>query len=485
MKSLYFFAIALSLTPTAWAAQTLEQRLQEFDKDPQKFLDTVPTKEKKNPVSLFSIPEIKEQRYIHAKNQTRNTLSGRAAIEGNDLPEELVDNGEALIRNLKEMEKLKKGAVKSAPWSDHYWALYSGQTAFRYADENFPNVENWKKNSDFILKNLNELSSSSIDKLSPAEKYDLLVGDKNKTLTKVALSQGQDYYESSGKVETWMGICHGWAPASYMAPRPTSSVTMMAADGRTQIKFYPSDIKALTSLLWAQNDVETKFIGGRCNVKKPKKNAQGRVIDQDCFDTNPGSWHTAVVNQIGVSKRSMVMDATFDAEVWNHPIVSYAYTYFNPQTLKEVKKLEDAKVAIADFTKDKFKKFRSDKATHVVGISMYIKYVVETMPTVDDTDTPANDADNAVTYEYDLELDADGNIVGGEWYRNAHPDFLWTPVPGARALSPGDEMLGSVKLWDGKKPMPREWQEVATRNSEGGSPLAVIVESLIKVSNRK
>ena len=39
---------------------------------------------------------------------------------------------------------------------------------------------------------------------------------------------------------------------------------------------------------------------------------------------------------------------------------------------------------------------------------------------------PHEDKLKVVTYWYDLELDEDNNIVGGEWYTNRHPDFLWT-----------------------------------------------------------
>src|SRR5262249_50319012 len=158
------------------------------------------------------------------------------------------------------------------------------------------------------------------------------------------------YQDSSGNVETWMGICHGWSPAAFMIARPTNAITVVAADGKTPITFYPSDIKALSSQLWANNPADSRFIGGRCNVKKPKVDSVGRIIDQDCFDTNPGTWHLAVVNQIGIGKRSFVLDVTYDYEVWNQPARKYSYVYFNPQTLKPVGKLQDAIVAIDDMT---------------------------------------------------------------------------------------------------------------------------------------
>lgn len=478
--------LAVTLNPALAAKRPLETVLREFDKDPKKFMDTIPEKwGAEEGVSKFSRPDINNKNYIKVKNDQRK-LKGRAAIEGNDLPEALVDNGRNLVRSLQAMEqkRLRAAKLSSQPWSDYYWSLYAGQTAYRYADRRFPFVEDWKKNADFIR---NSQNFSSIDTLSPAEKYDLLVGDERKTLTQTALAEGEQYYRSQGEVERWMGLCHGWAPAAYMMERPKRAIKVIAADGKTPILFYPSDIKALATLLWAKYTPSVRFIGGRCNVKEPKKNENGRVVDQDCFDNNPGAWHMAVVNQIGVNKRSFVIDATYDYEVWNQPVVSYQYRYFNPQTLRPVSTLREAMVPVAQFSRDKFKQFRAKNAAYVVGIAMDLAYVVETMPSTDLRDGPQTDAINNVSYQYDLELDAQGNIIGGEWYTNAHPDFLWTPAANVKAKTPGDQMLSRMGAdrvrWTGKSAIPREWQDIAKRNSQGGAPLAAIVESLIELSN--
>lgn len=484
MKPPLFLALAALLTAPFAHAESLEALLQRFDADPASFMNEIPKKKGPKAISKFSAQDIAEKKFIAAKNANRK-LRGRAEIQSNDLPEDLVDNGSRLIRTLEKMESknLLSASIKTQPWSDHYWALYTGQTAFRYADENFPNSDNWKKNADYILGD----TQVSVNSLSPAEKYDLLIGSDRKNLTNKALSEGEEFYRSGGEVESWMGICHGWAIAAYMEDRPKNAIKVLAADGQTKITFYPSDIKALTSLLWAKHPGETKFIGGRCDVKNPKKNSVGRIEDENCFDTNPGAWHMAVVNQIGVNKRSMVIDATFDFEVWNHPVQSYSYQYFNPQTLKPVDSLEDAKVAISEFSKDKFKKFRSDKAAYVVGISMDVTYMIETMPSTNTKDKESDDASNTASYQYDLELDEDGKIIGGEWYNNTHPDFLWTATPKAKAITPGDKVLdrnGSDNIrWDGSDAFPSDWTEAAKRTAQGGSPLATVVQRLLKISN--
>ena len=100
---------------------------------------------------------------------------------------------------------------------------------------------------------------------------------------------------------------------------PAKTVVVKNKDG-LEIPFYPSDIKGLGSLNFAKKRYPTRFIGGRCNTKGPQEDSNGRIIDQKCFDTNPGTWHQAVVNQIAISKRSFIMDATYDYEVWNQPV---------------------------------------------------------------------------------------------------------------------------------------------------------------------
>ena len=45
-----------------------------------------------------------------------------------------------------------------------------------------------------------------------------------------------------------MGICHGWAPAAYMLPRPRNTVRVRDFSGNHEITFYPSDIATLIEL---------------------------------------------------------------------------------------------------------------------------------------------------------------------------------------------------------------------------------------------
>ncbi|MCS6914505.1 MAG: hypothetical protein RMK29_13350 [Myxococcales bacterium] len=456
-------------------AAAIEAELAAFAADPQRFLNTIPRKEGDSP-AFFSPEAIASGDFLKGKDSTRQDPDPKAdAWQPHDWAKNLVDSYE--LTRLGDMYQLKKASLAESPWSDDYWPLYAGSLAKRYADPRLPSGTDWKKITDYVRTT----PPQNPDHLSPAEKYDLLVGDAAKTMTNYNINTGKPYYDRDGKVETWMGQCHGWAPAAFMIPRPKKVVEVTAADGTTKIKFYPADIKALATLLWATARAPTRFIGGRCNVKDPAKDEIGRIKDAACRDTNAGTWHLAIVNQLGRGKRSFILDATYDYEVWNQPIYSYDYVYFNPKTNVTTNYLSRARVAVSDFPEDKFAKYRARGTTHIVGIAMNVKWVVETRPTQSPTDGPERDALSGARYLYTLELDKDGNIIGGEWLQNAHPDFLWVPPKEAQARAYYEPTSGT---WDGRSPMPQSWREAARRSSQHGQPLAAIVNKLVELARQ-
>ncbi len=507
---------------SAEAATSLETKWQQFHANPVKVMNETPIKKAPHGrfIQYFSPADVKTRAFVLKKNSIRLGATGSPICDENGVclkdviagraparekASEFLDiqefKGKTPVYKLDEMEKLglREAALDETPWSDTYWPIYQGVLGSRYATIQFSGATTWKGYYDFISVEKDTLKSiaaggdkTAIDTLSPSEKYDLLIGTLNEAgktyeagyLTPHMWEEGRQYWDAKGEVEAWMGICHGWAQAAYSFPRPTKALETTAADGKTKLKFYPSDIKGLASYIWAKSNPSQRYIGGRCNQKAPPtdKNS-GRVLDEACFDTNPANWHQIVVNQIGVAKKSFIIDATFDYEVWNQPVHKYSYTYFNPQTGREAKKLSTALIPLATFTKDKFKKFRSPLAAYVVGIEMEVSYVVETSPNHNETDGPNNDETNSATYMYDLELDKDMNIVGGEWYTNLHPDFLWSTVGSARAVSLGDSHLTGT--WDARKPLPKFWKDIAVQTAvRTGMPLASIVESLTATANK-
>jgi hypothetical protein len=473
-------------------------------KAPKKYLDSqliLPAEDE----SRFPIAQIKNGEFVKLKKkewqacrQTANEVFGIDQFTSPILPLaehldpiELFFEKKPYLKTLQEMEeqKLLRAQLESIPWSGDYWAYASGILAARPFDPAFEEVDGWQKKYEYYKANpspllLEKQSQDAMKILSPAEKYDLLVGDDKFQFTESMWAQGKVYFDETGEVETWMGICHGWAAAAIVEPRPENSVDVPSFDQKWNIHFYPAEIKGLVSYSWATNPFPTKFLGERCNNKNPELDENGRIKDRECFDLNPATWHTVVVNHIGVLKKSFVMDATYDFEVWNQPVLAYSYSYFNPETKKKTPKLEDAIIPISKFKSDKFKKYRSSKAAKVVGIQMRVAYVVESSADNSEQHSEGDDMVRYVEYFYDLELDKDNNLIGGEWHDNGHPDFLWVPYENAVANSYFDKML-AAHPWPSSKSVPEIWSEAGKASNPHGVILNSISKGLIERSKSK
>jgi hypothetical protein len=108
--------------------------------------------------------------------------------------------------------------------------------------------------------------------------------------------EGQNYNTLTGDVAPWMGICHGWAVASISMERPLHAVKVKSWNDQYTLTFFPSDIKALSSLFWANSHFPQKMIGGRCQVKASQLQIDPetrRPLDNPNCLGNPGTWHIA------------------------------------------------------------------------------------------------------------------------------------------------------------------------------------------------
>ncbi|MBF0298324.1 MAG: hypothetical protein HQK51_06365 [Oligoflexia bacterium] len=476
-----------------------------------------PTKEMSRPIIKRNFKgEILPNQYLTDKQKDilstkryafRNNLlsnNRKSAYGEDDLAENLIYNRASMMRNIFDMDNanLTEAKLQVLPWSDNYWPMYKGGIAFRYADPKaeasvgffrgildfiLNNDSKWKAYHKYVLKNpaTNYINRGRIDLLSPAEKYDLLIGDESFTLTKHMWEEGRQYFSTARRVETWMGICHGWALASYMLPTPLHAITVNSVNNKYRITFYPSDIKALSSLFWANFSYDENIIGGRCALKNNDNQVKrdpisGRILNQQCFDTNPGTWHMSVVNQLGILNKSFVIDAVYDYEVWNQPMVSYKYIYFNPQTFEAYADAKSAVIPLQEYTKDKFSRFRSLKTKSVVGVKMTIVYSSESDPNHLDVN-PNLGSLISVNYYYDLELDEKGAILGGEWYADSHPDFLWTTAVGVKPYTPLDMLISN--RWNPiTEALPANWAENARKAVNNKLPLGRIIHALIAAS---
>jgi hypothetical protein len=421
--------------------------------------------------------------------------------------------------------------------------------------KDFKNV--CEKYDSFDQEDLNQ-------KLSPTEKYDLLLGDTKFTLSRAVLddidfrahylkknkmkdgseSSDTEPYEGvnnnehfadvqssysrfdndveyrywkkrSDSISYWFGICDGWSPASNYLPRPVKPVTVIGALGH-RITFYPDDLKALGSYLFARtnNDYMTtmnyRFAGRPCAESgEPNRDDAGYVKDFRCNDLDPGLFHLAMLNRIGIDKMGFMMDIDNNKKINNHPFGHYRIKYFNPITGEEAP-LRNAVVARSE-VKDGYSKRRNEKTAYIVGVKAAIKYRYYQWAQENrdkQFDTESQDVVKDINYTYDLELDASGNILGGEWGdRSAdkddsvkygdQPDFIW--MANVEALPYSEQSIytymgkpidpsnprpfgNMVWAWDGKSALPDDWMRAAKADEEWRAPL---VGSLDRVPGKK
>lgn len=389
--------------------------------------------------------------------------------------------GEGYEVNLWTLDALSlhQGQVSEVPWSGYYWPIYEGGIGNRYGDPQFPRSSSFKKNLNYYENNyLKPLQPEKeiLSRLSPAEKYDYLLNDDQWTLTQAAWSHGKYYLNAYGKVETWMGICHGWAPAAFMVPEPKKAFTLSLGAQRGELTLYPHDVKALISQLWAEAPMSYAFLGGRCNDKNPSMDESGRITSSACFDVNPMEWHLALTHLVGRNGQSFVLDATYDYEVWNQPIYSYKLSYFHPVS-HQVGSLKESIISSSGYSQDIFKKYRSSEAKYLVGVISEIQYVTEEFPYQSELDHSALHRLVTVTYYYDLELNGNYDIIGGEWYQKAHPDMLWKPDRGAVLEIYGENHTSD---WNGFFPIPQDLVQFAIQESSNKTPLTKILNELMK-----
>ena len=480
-------------------SKKIQAQLKAFRENPREAMSQYPEKiiqqDEMAFGTAFSIDDIENKRYLEARTALRKTIS-----ETNTLTESLppIESVEHVVDAFKfnrlqtlHEEKLTQAKLPKNPWSDDYWAICQGVLGKRYSNPYHSSSANWQENKDYIDNNpaitvLQNTNLERINALSPSEKYDALIGDPQARLTKAMWAEGEIQQQQSNGVETWRGISHGWALAAYQLPRPQTSVTLITPDGHTPIIFYPSDIKALATLLWAKYPPKIHRLGVTCNNEETEKSIRsGDNVSEKCFGLNPAVWHLTVVHQLGVSQQSFIVDAYYDYEIWNQPALSYEYTYFNLNTDQITENIEEAMLPLKGYENDPFKQHRNSKTKHIIGIAMAFDYMVETLPKAEDNNTADKDAIHRVHYYYDLELDDAGVIIGGEWHTNYHPDFLWTSVQHEKAVSDFEEQ--AVESWAIRDTaLPFSWQEAAKQATQQQHvPLAKIIDQLLIFSRNQ
>jgi hypothetical protein len=353
-------------------------------------------------------------------------------------------------------------------WSGSYWPVYQGSLAVRYRDPQFMSLmetsAQWDKFRELSFRTPLKSYTGRENLLSPAEKYDLLVGDSEMSLTKYSWELGEKN-NAGGKVKTWRGICDGWASASQKMPRPVRAITLQTPTAYP-VTFYPEDIKALGSLMYARSQGPVLFMGKRC------PNRVLGVFTGGCAQTNPATFHRALLNRVGLMGKSFIADISPGGEVWNYPVKSYRGTYFNVFNQTESQDFIEVMESFSE-KKTRFRKSssRDPRTVWIVGVKMEVKFQDMRDPNLLQTDSKDQDKILDKTFIYDLELDSNFNVIGGESISKNLPDFVWAPKDSTFPLSDAEESSPHLSLI-----------ELSRISARKGQPLARIVKELFELT---
>lgn len=177
----------------------------------------------------------------------------------------------------------------------------------------------------------------------------------------------------------WAGHCNGWTAAAIRHAEPKKNVV------RNGVVFTPSDIKGLMAELYVYGDIE--LLGGSEST------------------VNAATLHLVLANWIGMGQHPVGMDNTLGKEIWNYPVYSY-------------------------------KSSSAMRGDRVVEVKTNIGYV----NSVDSEYDEAPERYKFMYFHYWLDLDLQGKIVGGGFYRDSSQiDLLWVPLKPAQGGQPGNK----------------------------------------------
>jgi hypothetical protein len=193
---------------------------------------------------------------------------------------------------------------------------------------------------------------------------------------------GFGFFGGGGRYVTrtphWHGHCNGWAAATIRHAQPERNVV------RNGVTFTPADIKGLLAELYIYNEM---------NV----------LAGSDEYMSAP-LFHTIITNWIGRGSHPIAMEADPGKEKWNYPVYSYATSHAKYNNQVQVR----MNIAYAKDSQGEFQRSPLYKWT---------KY-----------------------FHYYLNLDAEGKIVNGGYYRDSSRiDMLWIPLRPKASGKPGNE----------------------------------------------
>jgi len=328
--------------------------------------------------------------------------------------------GTTMVMNFESLPLSGKLSDDRLGWSETYWPANKGGIAYRWSH---PDPQPFKYHLN-TKQELLKMSEKEISMLSPSELYDISQSDYNYTLTKKVLNS------VSAKDLWWEGICHGWSLAAANYPEP-APVVITNRDG-IRVPFGSSDVKGLLAMHDAYNYKGTYAqIGMRCNASgkvpgegderdaNPNPPLPEIANSPDCKDVNAGAFHVAVSNMIGIHSKSFVADVDRFNDIWNQPVTGYSSQVTGEEEVTSEHRARGVERRIKIATKFVYGEELKFWTPELEATG--IKNFVSKLPV---TGTEHQEF-RFKNYEYVIELDFKGNVIGGEWLTETRPDFMW------------------------------------------------------------
>ncbi|MCA9119987.1 MAG: hypothetical protein H6822_29525 [Planctomycetaceae bacterium] len=178
----------------------------------------------------------------------------------------------------------------------------------------------------------------------------------------------------------WYGHCNGWTSAAIRHAEPVQSVT------RNGVTFSPSDIKALLAELYIYN--EHVVLAGENEAP-----------------IGAAAFHAIITNWLGRGEHPLGIEAEPGEEKWNYPAYAYAAS-------------------------------AAKHSPQQVEVTMNVVYAADSRAEWDESPR----IEEVKYFHYMLDLDADGKIVGGQFFHDSSSiDMLWVPLSPKEPGQPGNE----------------------------------------------
>lgn len=280
---------------------------------------------------------------------------------------------------LRDVDKLpKSGKAQIVPWSGSEWRIQHDSINWRWAGPETDSAST-KYQKAFGGSGIEDAVSlhHGIASLNGAS-----CTDSSQCASPREVCAKREGRSAGRCVPTVRGLSRGWAAASLLVPEPQHPVTVNG------VTFEVQDLKALASVAYA-----------RPNAVRVKTASDAAIL------------HLLLTNIVGLRSTGFAVDRTYDGEVVSQPISGYT--------------LEQSEIDVTT-------------ATQLTGVTEFPTAVKRWVKVSTQVDSIASQDDVTATVQYDyvLEVDRNGNVMGGEYCgesRDQHPDFAWFPTGKAPA----------------------------------------------------